>query len=110
MTKTRKNQIASRADATRDPGAAPEQVGPTVDANKDAAAPIAPAPKPPSKQQKLAALVVRDAGANLDQGIGATGGLPHTIRAALTGLKKKGNVIRSDKVEGVRTYRGIAPA
>jgi hypothetical protein len=35
--------------------------------------------------------------------------VPHTTRAALTGLKKKGYAISSDKVDGVRTYRGIAP-
>ena len=41
--------------------------------------------------------------------IAATGWLPHTTRAALTGLKKKGYVITSDKLDGIRTYRGIAP-
>lgn len=69
----------------------------------------APAPKTPSKQQQLASLIVRDAGATLDQMITTTGWLPHTTRAALTGLKKKGYVISSDKIDGVRTYRGIAP-
>lgn len=69
----------------------------------------APAPKAPSKQQQLAALVVRDEGATLEQMIAATGWLPHTTRAALTGLKKKGYAISSDKVDGVRTYRAVAP-
>jgi hypothetical protein len=67
------------------------------------------APKAASKQQQLAALIVRDEGATLDQMIAATGWLPHTTRAALTGLKKKGYVISSDKVNGVRTYRAVAP-
>ena len=66
-------------------------------------------PKAPSKQQQLAALVVRDEGATLDQMIEVTGWLSHTTRAALTGLRKKGYSISSDKVDGVRTYRGIAP-
>jgi hypothetical protein len=66
-------------------------------------------PKAPRKQQQLAALIVRDEGATLDQMIAVTGWLPHTTRAALTGLKKKGYAISSDKVDGVRTYRGIAP-
>lgn len=66
-------------------------------------------PNAPSKQQLLAALIVRDKGATLDQMIAVTGWLPHTTRAALTGLKKKGYAINSDKVDGVRTYRGIAP-
>jgi len=65
--------------------------------------------KPPSKQDQLAALLVRDEGASLDQLIAATGWLPHTTRAALTGLKKKGYAISSDKVDGLRTYRAVAP-
>src|SRR6185503_1528824 len=66
-------------------------------------------PNAPSKQQQLAALIVRDEGATLDQMIAVTGWLPHTARAALTGLKKKGYAISSDKVDGVRTYRAVAP-
>lgn len=76
---------------------------------------LAPAPsqtnltKPPSKQDQLAALLVRDEGASLDQMVLATGWLPHTTRAALTGLKKKGYVISSNKIDGLRTYRAVAP-
>ena len=65
--------------------------------------------KAPSKQECLAALLVRDEGATLDQMIAATGWLPHTTRAAMSGLRKKGYVIDSDKVDGVRTYRAVAP-
>jgi hypothetical protein len=39
----------------------------------------------------------------------ATGWLPHTVRSALTGLKKLGYAIDSDKVDGLRTYRAVAP-
>lgn len=67
------------------------------------------APKRPSKQQQLADLLIRDCGATLDEMVTATGWLPHTTRAALTGLKKKGYVLSSDKVDGVRTYRAVAP-
>lgn len=62
-----------------------------------------------TKQECLAALLVRDEGATLNQMIAATGWLPHTTRAAMTGLRKKGYVIDSDKVDGVRTYRAVAP-
>lgn len=62
-----------------------------------------------TKQVQLAALLIRDEGATLDQMIAATGWLPHTTRAALTGLRKKGYVIDSDKVDGHRTYRAVAP-
>ena len=65
--------------------------------------------KAPSKQESLAALLVRDEGATLEQMIAVTGWLPHTTRAAMTGLRKKGYVIDSDKVAGVRTYRAVAP-
>jgi hypothetical protein len=65
--------------------------------------------KAPSKQECLAALLLRDEGATLDQMIDATGWLPHTARAAMTGLRKKGYVIDSDKVDGLRTYRAVAP-
>ena len=86
---------------------APEPVSPTV-----VVAPTCPAAAPATKVTKrdqLAALLVRDAGATLDQMIAATGWLPHTTRAALTGLKKRGYGIDSDKIDGVRTYRAVAP-
>lgn len=75
----------------------------------------APAPQPTvpvakvTKRDQLAALLVRYEGATLDQMIAATGWLPHTTRAALTGLKKHGYAIVSDKIDGVRTYRAVAP-
>jgi len=78
--------------------------------NVATAKPADPVPaKGPSKQQMVANLLLRDEGATLNDMVVATGWLPHTTRAALTGLKKKGYAISSDKVDGVRTYRGIAP-
>lgn len=62
-----------------------------------------------TKRDQLAALLVRDEGATLDQMIAATSWLPHTTRAALTGLKKQGYAIDSDKIDGVRTYRAVGP-
>jgi hypothetical protein len=52
---------------------------------------------------------LRDEGTTIAQMTDATGWLPHTVRAALTGLKKKGYGIDSDKVGDVRTYRATAP-
>ncbi|UUR08146.1 DUF3489 domain-containing protein [Sphingomonas glaciei] len=82
--------------------------GSSSEAKGGAAKPATEA-KAPSKQDSLAALLVRDEGATLEQMIAATGWLPHTTRAAMTGLRKKGYVIDSDKVDGVRTYRALAP-
>jgi hypothetical protein len=64
---------------------------------------------PVTKRDQLAAMLVCDEGATLDQMIAATGWLPHTTRAALTGLRKAGYAIDSDKIDGVRTYRAVAP-
>jgi len=61
--------------------------------------------KPPSKAGQLVEMLKRAEGATLDQMVAATGWLPHTTRAALTGLKKKGREVTSNKADGVRTYR-----
>ena len=61
--------------------------------------------KPQSKSSLLLALLRREEGATLDQMVDATGWQPHTTRAALTGFRKKGHAITSEKVDGVRTYR-----
>ena len=107
MTKSSKNgRRASSSD--RKPSKAGGSKAPSAGSDSQATA-HAGVLKGSSKQQQLAALVVRDEGATLDQMIAATGWLPHTTRAALTGLKKKGYVISSDKIDGVRTYRAVAP-
>lgn len=62
-------------------------------------------PKKPAKSELVLGVLRRAEGATLDQMVEATGWLPHTTRAALTGLKKKGHVISSEKLDGVRTYR-----
>lgn len=65
--------------------------------------------KPATKSAIVIGLLTRREGATLDQMVAATGWLPHTTRAALTGLKKKGFTISSEKVDGVRTYRAVVP-
>ena len=67
----------------------------------------------PAKLQRKAELVLsllqRQEGATIEQLVAATGWLPHTTRAALTGLKKKGHVVTSEKLEGHgRVYRVAA--
>ena len=68
----------------------------------------APSPKPPTKAATILDLLRREEGATLDHLVNATGWLPHTTRAALTGIKRKGHMLSSDKVDGVRTYRVAA--
>lgn len=65
-----------------------------------------PSPKAQTKTDLVLELLSRGEGATLDQLVAGTGWLPHTARAALTGLKKKGHAITSDKVQGgPRVYR-----
>jgi hypothetical protein len=49
-------------------------------------------------------LLRREAGATLNELIEATGWLPHTTRAALTGLRKKGHAIVRGKRDDVTYY------
>lgn len=58
-------------------------------------------------QSKIAAVISllgREQGATLAEMVGATGWLPHTTRAALTGLKKKGHTVTKDKRDDVTCY------
>jgi hypothetical protein len=57
-----------------------------------------------SKIGTVLCLLLREQGATLDELVTATGWLPHTTRAALTGLKKKGHVITRSKTDGVSRY------
>jgi hypothetical protein len=56
------------------------------------------------KIDTVVALLRRQEGASLDEMVQATGWLPHTTRAVLTGLKKKGHVVDKAKVDGVTRY------
>ena len=78
---------------------------------KEADGPAAPpAPRPASKRSMLIDLLKRDGGATLDDIVKATGWLPHTSRAALTGLRKKGHNIEKSKVDGITRYQIAATA
>ena len=60
--------------------------------------------KPLSKIGMVADLLRRKGGATLAELIAATGWLPHTTRAALTGLRKKGHGIERSSRGGVTSY------
>ena len=68
------------------------------------------APRSGSKQALLVGLLSREKGATLAEITAATGWLPHTARAALTGLRQKGYALTSSKeTGGTRTYRIATP-
>ena len=58
-----------------------------------------------SKATIVVNLLQRPQGATLNELVDATGWLPHTTRAALTGLRKKGHVLEKSKREDATCYR-----
>ena len=82
--------------ATASSGAIRESVTPSI-------------PRPGSKLMEVIELLRRDHGATIDELIGATNWLPHTTRAALTGLRKRGHAITRDRSDGVTRYMLRAP-
>ena len=58
-----------------------------------------------TKTEQLIALLRRPDGASIEEMVEALGWLPHTARAALTGLKKKGHEVVRDKAGSVTVYK-----
>ena len=73
------------------------------------AAPALPAsgnaPRPGSKLGAVIALLSRETGASIEEVMGATGWLPHTTRAALTGLRKRGYEVLRQRDDKGTIYR-----
>ena len=63
-----------------------------------------PLPARKTKLSLLLGLISREAGATLAELTSATGWLPHTARAAITGLRRRGHDIRCERVDGVSRY------
>jgi Protein of unknown function (DUF3489) len=62
--------------------------------------------KPQTKASLVEGLLLQDAGASLADLGQATGWLPHTCRAFLTGLRKKGRHLeRAKRADGVTIYK-----
>jgi hypothetical protein len=88
-----------RAIGATDPDSAPQQLAPAF------------APKPirtDSKQAKVLELLRREKGASVAELQEATGWLPHTTRAALTGIRKRGTELVKSKVDGITRYKAVA--
>ncbi|BAI97474.1 hypothetical protein Sj15T_19080 [Sphingobium sp. TA15] len=88
-------------------GVEPEEAEePATDLPEPEVTPIAEAPSPAahSKSALVLKMLRRESGATLDELISATNWLPHTTRAALTGLRKKGHAIDRRKRGEVTCY------
>jgi hypothetical protein len=102
-----------RARTTKSRGRTPEKSGRTGNTQRqDVDRPLknapteANAPRPGSKLAGVIVLLSREQGAGIEDLTAATGWLPHTTRAALTGLRKRGYVLARDRREGAdKVYR-----
>jgi hypothetical protein len=66
----------------------------------------APTTSRTSKLDRLAFLLARNNGASIAEMASATGWQKHSVRGALAGaLKRRGLIITSEKVDGIRRYR-----
>lgn len=83
---SKQNNAAARKSAKLAPAATPEQ-------------------KRSTKAEAVLALLNRESGATLAQLVEVTGWLPHTARAALTGLRKRGHDVTRSKEGDVSIYR-----
>ena len=63
-----------------------------------------------SKSSTVLALLAREHGASIADIVAATGWLPHTARATLTGFRRKGLVIARAREADVTTYRLLEQA
>lgn len=71
----------------------------------------APLFRPGTRQAQLLDLLQRDEGADIDDMVQFTGWQPHSVRAVLTGFRKRGiEVSRTKEDNGVSVYRAALPA
>ncbi len=102
---TRKKAASRRGSTYRDESPAKKGEASADDVLQHAESLAPSAPRPGSKTAEVIALLQQARGATIDELIGATGWLPHTTRAALTGLKKRGYEVARSRFDGVTRYR-----
>ena len=81
----------------------------TVKTKPSRSNPPAATPRPTSKQATIAAMLQQRNGTTITELMAATGWQSHSIRAALTGLRKAGHHIERQRDDsGTTRYRGAA--
>lgn len=76
-----------------------------TEASASAEKPATASPKGQTKRAQLIELLQTENGATTSELASALSWLPHTTRSALTGLRKKGYTIISEKAHGETRYR-----
>lgn len=98
--------VGEQASVTREPQqvTSSDEAAPSVDgAQTDQ--PAQQVPRSGTKAEQVLGLLRRPDGATLHELVDATGWLPHTTRAALTGMRKKGHGIAKTKRGEQTCYR-----
>jgi Protein of unknown function (DUF3489) len=99
-------QVEDDGNSEEEPAPEPKPRGKKAAEHGKEAQAEAGEPRGGSKRAQIIALMQRKMGASLDEMIEATGWLPHTTRAALTGLRHQGHAIAKSKNEaGTTVYR-----
>lgn len=100
-------QIATAAKPrrARKPKEAADQVQATGIASSPAAIASTAAERKATRKDQLLGLLHQESGATLAELVTAFDWLPHTARAALTGLRKAGHTIDKGKRDDVTCYR-----
>lgn len=103
--------MRARRKAKPAASALPSPTEPTAAAPPSAEPTAPPAPeRGPNKLETLTGLLQRPEGARLPDLCAATGWQAHSVRGALAGaLKTRGLTISSEKTDGGRVYRAVAP-
>ena len=109
MAKSKQTASSAKPSRSARKGAPPSKKGAPKPARQGRRAATAPkAKRRGTKQARVITLLRRDTGASLRELIAATGWLPHTTRAALTGLRHKGFVL--DRASARTARRSIGSA
>jgi hypothetical protein len=105
------DEVAIATEPQEASGARKPAIAAAPAVSREAANPSAPvsvvSPRDGTKIALVVGLIQRSVGATLDELVASTGWLPHTTRAALTGLRRRGYAVsidRSDRERG-STYR-----
>lgn len=107
MTDQTKKKSATRRPRRMAREPEPDNANETA-ATNNAATPVSTPVGKKTKASMVENLLASDDGTTLDSMCGATGWLPHTCRAFLTGLRKKGRAIdRSKREDGTSVYRFV---
>ena len=118
ITRAGRNAIGVEedAEAIKKAGASTKKLnkaasGIETPARQGATTPAASSPREGSKQELVINMLSAKSGTTLDALVGATGWLPHTTRAALTGLRKRGFTIDRSRTGGEESvYRIVGSA